>query len=141
MEWIWVWPGDLLTSRLIGVMLLIDIPQYLTGRQVLEYFDAFLVGLTATPAKQTFGFFNKNLVMEYGHERAVADGVNGDFEVPGVAKLRIARATPPPSNSRAGVRRPLRRVVCLGSSASGVSTCNRRRQVRRAIPSVPRIAS
>ncbi len=54
---------------------------YTLWRQVLDYFDAFLVGLTATPAKQTFGFFNKNLVMEYDHERAVADGVNVDFEV------------------------------------------------------------
>ena len=45
-------------------------------RQVLEYFDAFLIGLTATPSKQTIGFFNQNLVMEYNHERAVADGVN-----------------------------------------------------------------
>jgi type I restriction enzyme, R subunit len=54
---------------------------YTLWRQVLEYFDAFLIGLTATPAKQTFGFFNKNLVMEYSHERAVADGVNVDFEV------------------------------------------------------------
>ena len=26
-------------------------------RQVLEYFDAFLIGLTATPARQTFGIF------------------------------------------------------------------------------------
>ncbi|MCB1246187.1 MAG: DEAD/DEAH box helicase family protein, partial [Acidimicrobiia bacterium] len=50
-------------------------------RQVLEYFDAFIIGLTATPGKQTFGFFNKNLVMEYGHEQAVADGVNVDFDV------------------------------------------------------------
>ena len=50
-------------------------------RQVLEYFDAFLIGLTATPGKQTFGFFNQNLVMEYGHEQAVADRVNVDFDV------------------------------------------------------------
>ena len=50
-------------------------------RQVLEYFDAFIIGLTATPGKQTFGFFNQNLVMEYGHEQAVADGVNVDFDV------------------------------------------------------------
>jgi len=48
---------------------------------VLEYFDAHLVGLTATPAKHTFGFFNRNLVMEYGHEQAVADGVNVDFDI------------------------------------------------------------
>ena len=50
-------------------------------RQVLEYFDAFLIGLTATPSKQTIGFFNQNLVMEYSHERAVADGVNVGYEV------------------------------------------------------------
>ncbi len=50
-------------------------------RQVLEYFDAYLIGLTATPSKQTFGFFNQNLVMEYTHEEAVADNVNVDFDV------------------------------------------------------------
>ncbi len=50
-------------------------------RQVLEYFDAHLIGLTATPSTQTIGFFNQNLVMEYGHERAVADGVNVGYEV------------------------------------------------------------
>lgn len=54
---------------------------YNLWRQVLEYFDAFLVGLTATPSQQTFGFFNQNLVMEYGHEQAVADNVNVDFTV------------------------------------------------------------
>ena len=54
---------------------------YSLWRQVLEYFDAYLIGLTATPAKHTFGFFNQNLVMEYGHEEAVADGVNVDFEI------------------------------------------------------------
>jgi type I restriction enzyme R subunit len=51
---------------------------YNVWRQVLEYFDAYLIGLTATPAKQTLGFFNGNLVMEYPRERAVADGVNVD---------------------------------------------------------------
>jgi type I restriction enzyme R subunit len=50
-------------------------------RQVLEYFDAFIIGLTATPSKQTIGFFHQNLVMEYNHERAVADGVNVGYEV------------------------------------------------------------
>jgi len=54
---------------------------YSLWRQVLEYFDAFLIGLTATPAKHTFGFFKQNLVMEYNHEKAVADGVNCDYEV------------------------------------------------------------
>jgi type I restriction enzyme R subunit len=54
---------------------------YNLWRQVLEYFDAWLIGLTATPNKQTFGFFNQNLVMEYGHEQAVADGVNVNYDV------------------------------------------------------------
>ena len=53
---------------------------YNLWRQVLEYFDAFLIGLTATPSKQTFGFFQRNLVMEYNHEQAVTDGVNVDFD-------------------------------------------------------------
>jgi type I restriction enzyme, R subunit len=54
---------------------------YGVWRQVLDYFDAFTIGLTATPGKQTFGFFNQNMVMEYGHEQAVADNVNVDFDV------------------------------------------------------------
>ena len=54
---------------------------YGVWRQVLDYFDAFIVGLTATPNKQAFGFFNQNLVMEYTHEQAVADAVNVDFDV------------------------------------------------------------
>ena len=54
---------------------------YNLWRQVLEYFDAYLIGLTATPSKQTFGFFNQNLVMEYGHPQAVADGVNVNYDV------------------------------------------------------------
>jgi type I restriction enzyme R subunit len=64
---------------------------YTLWRQVLEYFDAHLIGLTATPSKQTFGFFNQNLVMEYGHEQAVADGVNVDFDVYRV-RTRISEA-------------------------------------------------
>ena len=54
---------------------------YHLWRQVLEYFDAHLIGLTATPSKQTIGFFDGNLVMEYNHERAVADGVNVGYDV------------------------------------------------------------
>ncbi len=54
---------------------------YNLWRQVLEYFDAFLIGLTATPSKQTIGFFDQNLVMEYTYENAVADGVNVAYEV------------------------------------------------------------
>ena len=54
---------------------------YNVWKQVLEYFDAFVVGLTATPHKSTLGFFNQNLVTEYTHERAVADKVNVDYDV------------------------------------------------------------
>ena len=54
---------------------------YNLWQQVLDYFDAFLIGLTATPDKRTFGFFNENIVSEYSHEQAVADGVNVGYTV------------------------------------------------------------
>ncbi len=54
---------------------------YNLWKQVLDYYDAFLVGLTATPDKRTFGFFNENVVSEYSHEEAVADGVNVGHDV------------------------------------------------------------
>ena len=40
---------------------------YNLWRQVLEYFDAFLIGLTATPGKQAIGFFEKNLVSDWSN--------------------------------------------------------------------------
>ncbi len=54
---------------------------YGVWRGVLEYFDAHVVGLTATPGKQTFAFFRQNLVSDYTYPESVADGVNVDFEV------------------------------------------------------------
>ena len=54
---------------------------YNIWRQVLEYFDAYLIGLTATPDSRTYGFFRKNVVSEYDHEQAVADGVNVGNEI------------------------------------------------------------
>jgi type I restriction enzyme, R subunit len=50
-------------------------------RQVLEYFDAFIIGLSATPNQQALGLFEQNLVMEYNHDRAVTDKVNVDYNV------------------------------------------------------------
>lgn len=50
-------------------------------RQVLEYFDAHIIGLTATPSRHTLGFFNQNLVSEYPYVRSVIDGVNVGYEV------------------------------------------------------------
>ena len=54
---------------------------YNVWRQVIEYFDAYLIGLTATPDNRTYGFFQKNVVSEYSHERAVADKVNVGNEI------------------------------------------------------------
>jgi type I restriction enzyme R subunit len=54
---------------------------YNLWKQVLDYFDAFLIGLTATPDNRTFGFFNQNIVSEYTHEEAVSDGVNVGSDV------------------------------------------------------------
>ena len=54
---------------------------YNLWRQVIEYFDAYLIGLTATPDNRTYGFFQKNVVSEYDHEKAVADGVNVGNEI------------------------------------------------------------
>jgi type I restriction enzyme R subunit len=54
---------------------------YNLWKQVLDYFDAFLVGLTATPDKRTFGFFNENVVSQYSYEESVTDGVNVPYDV------------------------------------------------------------
>lgn len=54
---------------------------YNVWQQVLDYFDAYLIGLTATPDSRTYGFFEKNVVSDYSHEKAVADGVNVGNEV------------------------------------------------------------
>ena len=49
---------------------------YNVWSQVLEYFDSFIIGLTATPDKRTFAFFHENVVSEYSREQAIIDGVN-----------------------------------------------------------------
>ena len=49
---------------------------YNVWSQVLSYFDAFIIGLTATPDKRTFAYFNENVVSEYSREQAIIDGVN-----------------------------------------------------------------
>lgn len=49
---------------------------YNVWSQVLSYFDAFIIGLTATPDNRTFAFFNENIVSEYPREQAIIDGVN-----------------------------------------------------------------
>jgi type I restriction enzyme, R subunit len=64
---------------------------YNLWRQVLEYFDASLIGLTATPAPQTIAYFGQNRVAEYNHERAVTDGVNVGYDVFRI-KTRVTEA-------------------------------------------------
>lgn len=54
---------------------------YNLWKQVLDYFDAFLIGLTATPDKRTFGFFNENVVSQYTYEESVTDGVNVPYDI------------------------------------------------------------
>jgi type I restriction enzyme, R subunit len=54
---------------------------YGVWRQVLEYFDAHIIGLTATPSRHTLGYFNRNLISEYPYERSVTEGVNVGYEV------------------------------------------------------------
>lgn len=54
---------------------------YNLWRQVLEYFDSFLVGLTATPDNRTYAFFHQNVVSEYTLEQSVVDGVNVDHRI------------------------------------------------------------
>ena len=77
---------------------------YNLWRQVLEYFDAFIIGMTATPSKQTFGFFKENLVMEYTREQAVIDGVN----VPGEIYVIRTQITEQGSQIEAGFHVPRR---------------------------------
>jgi type I restriction enzyme R subunit len=54
---------------------------YNLWKQVLDYFDAFQIGLTATPDNRTFGYFEKNIVSDYGYKKAVEDGVLVPYNV------------------------------------------------------------
>lgn len=54
---------------------------YNLWKQVLDYFDAFLIGLSATPDKRTYGFFNENIVAQYSYEQSVIDGVNVGYDI------------------------------------------------------------
>ncbi len=66
---------------------------YGVWRGVLEYFDAHIIGLTATPVKQTFAFFQQNLVSEYTYPQSVADNVNVDFDVYRISTQITARGS------------------------------------------------
>ena len=110
---------------------------YNVWRQVLEYFDSFLIGLTATPTGQTAGFFEQNIVQDYNQDRAIADGVNVGFQVyrietevtKGGAKLKkepgLFVPTPRPSR-RSGEGRPNSPPTSLTREASSTATWSTR---------------
>ena len=51
-------------------------------KQVLTYFNnARIIGLTATPGKETLEFFDNNLVAKYTLEKSIADGINVDRRI------------------------------------------------------------
>jgi type I restriction enzyme, R subunit len=54
---------------------------YNLWKQVLDYFDVFQIGLSATPDNRTFGYFKQNLVSDYGTEKAVIDGILVPYDV------------------------------------------------------------
>ena len=84
-------------------------------RQVLEYFDAHLIGLTATPSLQTLGFFNQNLVMEYDHAQAVADRANVDFDVYRIGTRITEQGGHHPGRGVGRLPRPLDATRALGA--------------------------
>ncbi len=45
-------------------------------RAVLDYFDAHVLGLTATPTPEAYAFFNNNIIENYTFDDSVVDGVN-----------------------------------------------------------------
>jgi type I restriction enzyme, R subunit len=82
---------------------------YNLWRQVIEYFDAYLIGLTATPDNRTYGFFRKNVVSEYSHEQAVADGVNVGNEIYVIETERTKRGATLKANQQVEKRERLSR--------------------------------
>jgi type I restriction enzyme R subunit len=79
---------------------------YSLWSQVLEYFDASIIGFTATPGGHTYAWFHQNVVSEYAHVEAVRDKVNVLFWVvqirtDGPEKLRCTEQSA--SRSRGGL--------------------------------------
>jgi type I restriction enzyme R subunit len=58
-------------------------------RMVLDYFDAYRIGLTATPATHTAEIFG-NPVYHYSYRKAVVDGFLVDFEPPYVFNTKLS---------------------------------------------------
>ncbi len=81
---------------------------------MLDYFDAFLIGLTATPDNRTFGFFNENVVAEYTHEKSVADGVNVGYDVYEIETEITQKGARAQSQGMGGPPRPANPQEALG---------------------------
>jgi len=96
---------------------------YNVWRQVPEYFDAFLIGLTATPSKQTLGFFDQNLVMEYNHERAAAGGWRSCMDRGSISCAVIATISPTRASGRTGCTELSTRRKLSGSDSAAAQTC------------------
>ncbi len=58
-------------------------------KRVIEYFDAYIIGLTATPALHTTQIFGKP-VFSYSYSQAVLDGFLADHEPPHRIKTRLS---------------------------------------------------
>jgi type I restriction enzyme R subunit len=83
---------------------------YNLWKGVLDYFDAFHIGLTATPSPHTLGFFNQNLVSSYTHEQAVLDKVNVGYDIYRIrTKLTEGGATVERGNHLEKIERRTRR--------------------------------
>ena len=92
---------------------------YNLWRQVLEYFDAYLTGLTATPDNRTYGFFKTNVVSEYDHEQAVADGVNVGNEIYVIDTERTKHGGQLKAEQQVEKRERLTAPQALGDSGRG----------------------
>ena len=59
-------------------------------RNVIEYFDADKIALTATPALHTYDIFGEP-VYEYSYRQAVLDGYLVDFEPPYIMETKLSK--------------------------------------------------
>jgi serine/threonine protein kinase/formylglycine-generating enzyme required for sulfatase activity len=81
-----------------------------------------IICLTATPSKQTIGFFNQNLVMEYTHEEAVADRVNVPYDVYEIQTRITVQGSKVDAGYNVGKRSRKTRGERPGRSPTGRST-------------------
>lgn len=59
-------------------------------RRVIDYFDATVIGMTATPALQTINIFGRP-VYSYSYMQGVLDGVLADHNAPHIIQTKLAK--------------------------------------------------